>query len=88
MALTTTQLDAIARQVYRQFPELKGERPAVRTRDQSPAASAKRLGAGGDERYELTFKGRARTVDGRALIRIVRVVADARGRILKLSTSK
>lgn len=42
----------------------------------------------GDEQYLLTFKGKADLPGGRKISRVVRIVADERGRILKLSTSK
>jgi hypothetical protein len=88
MSLNTSQLDAITRQVYRQFPELKGERPSVQRQAIEPEAKSKRLGAAAKERYVLTYKGSRRTPDGRTLVRIVRATADERGRILKISTSK
>ncbi len=88
MALTNTHVDAIARQVYRQFPELKGARPAVQRQNPPPGAAGNNPAVTKKERCGLTFKGSGRTPDGRTLARIVRVVADERGRILKTSTSK
>ena len=69
----------IRREVSREFSEMKGVRPAV-----------KRQGSGrnGDEHYVLTFKGKADLPGGRKISRVVRVVADERGRIIKMSTSK
>ena len=66
----------IEREVSREFSEMKGVRPAV-----------KRQG-NGDEHYVLTFKGKADLPGGRKISRVVRVVADERGRIIKMSTSK
>jgi hypothetical protein len=86
MGLTSSQLDAIARQVYRRFPELRGQSPSVQ-RQTAEAKSGKPVGAG-KERYVLTFKGSQQTPDGRRLNRIVRATADERGRVLKISTSK
>jgi hypothetical protein len=74
--------DAIARvtkQVARTFPEMSGARPAVKTQT-APS--------GGHEQYLLTFKGKAPLPGGRELTRIVRVVADDRGQILRISTSR
>ena len=88
MSLTSTQLDAIARQVYRQFPELQGQRPSVHRQTVGPAAKSGRAAPAANQRYVLTFKGSGRTPDGRTLARIVRATADERGRILKISTSK
>ena len=82
MSLTTSQVDAIARQVYRQFPEVRDARPAVQSQP-----GAKALDASGD-RFVLTFKGHGQGASGKSIARIVRVIADERGKILKLSTSR
>ncbi len=70
---------AISRQIHRQFPELAGEEPSVRA--QAGAKSA------GGATYLLTYKGRA-AASGPNLARTVRVVADASGKVLKVTTSR
>ncbi len=82
MNLSSSQIDAIARQVYRQFPEIKEARPAVQNQP-----GAKTLGAPGG-RFVLTFKGKGQGPGGQSIVRIVRVVADERGKVLKISTSR
>lgn len=82
MALSASQIDTIARQVYRQFPEVKNVRPAV----QSQAASKAPAGTPG--RYLLTFRGAGAGPGGQSILRIVRVVADERGKVIKMSTSR
>ena len=82
MSLSTVQIDTISRQVYRQFPEFKDARPAVQCQPGAKAAGA----ASG--RYLLTFKGRGQGPGGQTIVRIVRVVADERGKVLKVSTSR
>ena len=82
MALTTAQLDSIASQVYRQFPEVRDSRPTVQNQP-----TAKGSGAA-EHRYLLTFKGRGSGPVGQTINRIVRVVADARGKVVKISTSR
>ncbi|MCW5873463.1 MAG: hypothetical protein KIS88_02330 [Anaerolineales bacterium] len=72
-------VDGIAKQIHRQFPELAGREPSVRAQ-----ASAKRAGGA---TYLLTFRGRASTSEPR-LARTVRVVADERGNVLKVTTSR
>jgi hypothetical protein len=84
MSLSPAQIDVIARQVYRQFPELKDARPQVQNQT---GAGAKTPGAGGP-RFVLTFKGQGRGPGGQSIARIVRVVADERGKVLKISTSR
>jgi hypothetical protein len=76
-ALSKSQVDAICRQVYRRFPELRGARPRVRTE-----------GRNGRERYVLSFKGTVRASDGASLPVSVRAVADANGRVIKMTSSR
>jgi hypothetical protein len=83
MSLTNHQLDAISRQVYTQFPDMKGARPSVQ-----PHASAKSAVASSSARFIVTFKGRGHGPGGQSIQRIVRVVADERGKVLKMSTSR
>ena len=80
MSLSNSQIDSIAKQVYRQFPEVKGAAPAI------ASMSAKTPGAA--ERFVLTFKGKGMGPGGRTIPRIVRVVTDPRGAVLKMSTSR
>lgn len=82
MALSATQIDSISRQIYRQFPEVANTQPAVQNQ-----AGAKAVGSGSD-RYLLTFKGRGQGPGGQTIQRIVRVVADERGKVIKVSTSR
>lgn len=68
----------IARQVARSFPEMNGVKPSVRRQ------AEKR----GQSQFLLVFKGRANLPGGRSLTRIVRVVADESGNIVRMSTSR
>ena len=85
MALSITQIEAIAQQVYRQFPDIKGALPTVQ--NQLAAKASKTPGAQAPH-FLLTFKGRGQGPGGHSIVRIVRVVADERGKVLKISTSK
>lgn len=76
-SLSSSQLDAICRKVYRRFPELDGARPRVTTE-----------GSNGRERYVLSFQGTVRTSDGASLRVKVRAVADASGRVIKMTSSR
>jgi hypothetical protein len=69
----------VKKEVARSFPEMSGATPTVRKQ----AANKNDC-----EQYLLTFKGKADLPGGRKISRIVRVVADERGRVLKMSTSK
>jgi len=81
MALTSAQIDAIVQQLYRQFPEVRGTRPAVQSQ-----VGAKTGGL--PEHFVLIFQGRGQGPNGQSIPRIMRVVADARGKVLKISTSR
>ena len=83
MALSPSQIDGISRQIYRQFPEIRDARPMVQNQ-----AGAKSAGHSGSDQYVLTFQGSGQGPGGRTINRIVRVVADDRGKVLKVSTSR
>jgi hypothetical protein len=68
----------VTKQVVKTFPEMASVKPVVR-----PQAAPN-----GGEQYLLTFKGKAVLPGGKELTRIVRVVADERGQILRISTSR
>ncbi len=76
-SLSKSQVDAICRQVYRRFPELDGARPRVKTE-----------GSDGRERYVLSFQRTVRTSDGASMRVNVRAVADASGRVVKMTSSR
>jgi len=73
---TITKLN---RHVTRQFPEMKGVQPTVKRGPQPKD---------GSQRFTLTYRGKAELPGGRKLSRIVRVVSDESGQILRISTSK
>jgi hypothetical protein len=67
-------MDAICRQVYAQYPEVKGKHP--------------RAQAYGNDQYLLVFRGSSMTPDGKKIERAIRVVTTAGGKIVKISSSK
>jgi hypothetical protein len=82
MSLSPIQIDAISRQVSRQFPEVRDARPVVQNQP------VPKTGNGAANRYLLTYRSRGRGPAGQTIQRIVRVVADGRGKVLKISTSR
>ena len=66
-------IDSISKQIYKKFPEVNGSQPALSERP--------------DNQTLLIFKGSATTADGHTIQRVVRVVADASGKILRTTTS-
>lgn len=71
-------IQQVSRQVACSFPEMAGVTPTVR---RQPAER-------GSEQYLLVYKGKAELPGDRTLQRIVRVVVDERGRILRMTTSR
>jgi len=72
--------DAIARvtkEVVRTYGEMQGASPTVRRETQAP-----------EEQYILTYKAKVNLPGGKQMSRIVRVTADSRGRVQRISTSR
>jgi hypothetical protein len=67
------QIESICKQIYKRFPEVDGSQPALSERP--------------DNQTLLVFKGNAVTADGHSIPRVVRVVADLNGKIIKTTTS-
>jgi hypothetical protein len=68
----------LTKQIIRKFPEMEGVRPSLKRKG----------GYENGAQYELTFKSSAQLPGGRTMRRVVRVIADENGRILRMSTSK
>jgi hypothetical protein len=71
-AMDSATVEKISQRVCRQYPEMRGARPSV---------------AGSGEQYTLVYRAKVETPAG-PMARIVRVVADGKGRVLRMSTSK
>jgi hypothetical protein len=69
----------ITGKVIKRFPEMKEVRPSVKKRSNSNQKSLQ---------FELTYKGKVKVASGHTINRIVRVVANTKGKILRMSTSK
>jgi len=76
-------INSIASQIYRRFPEVSGSKPKVVQRSAAQAKSASTAPT-----YVLTFRGTARTPDGKSIPRVVRVTASASGKVIKVTTSR
>ena len=76
-------LKSISAQVYRRFPELQGSSPKVQ-----PQAALQAKSAAASSTFLITYHGSAAAPNGKSISRIVRVVANAQGKILKITTSR
>lgn len=77
MSLSNSQLDTITQQVCQKFPDLRGITPQIQNRT-SPKSN------GHDDHYLVIYKGQP----VQKIVQVVRVTADAKGRVLKMSASR
>lgn len=76
--MDATTKNKISRQIARKFPEMSGVSPSVK----------RQSGHNGSARYLLIYKGKVELPGGKKMNRIVRVVADEQGKIVRISTSR
>ena len=79
-------LKQVVSQIHKRYPEFAGVQPKVRT--QSPPQNK---AEGNSPNYLLTFSGKATAksaTGSKAMPRYLRVVVDAKGKILKVTTSR
>jgi hypothetical protein len=74
-------LQSISSKISRQFPEVAKSKPRVQRQTSQKSRSS-------TSTYLITYRGKAKTADGKSINRIVRVTADDRGKIIKISTSR
>jgi len=65
---------SVCKQVYQKFPEVRGSKPKMKAQS--------------NEVTLFIFEGKATTPDGRVILRTVRAVVNAAGKITKLTTSR
>jgi len=70
-------IERVSREVVRIYAEMQGVSPTIR-----------RETRGAQEQYVLTYKAKVSLSGGKTMSRIVRVTADARGRVQRISTSR
>ena len=70
-------IDKISEQVYKKHPDLKGVKPKIAPREGDVSADTL-----------LVFEKKVPGPGGKSINRIVRAVADEKGKIKKISTSK
>ena len=86
MSLSSGNIKTISTKVYKKFPELKGISPSVSKQSvPTTKTSSKSIQ---DYRYLLTYKGVAAMPGGHTMNRIVRVVANHKGKVIKMALSK
>ncbi len=76
-------IQSINHEIYRRFPEVKGKKPRVQLQE---IAQSRQIAKA--KTYLLIYTAQAVTANQKTLPRLVRVVADEQGKILKVSTSR
>jgi len=76
-------IKVINKTVYRRFPEMIGASPRVQAN-----SAAQPKGLFSVPTYVLTYQGRGANPNGRVIHRQVRVIANDKGKILRISTSR
>jgi len=76
-------VDSISKKIYKKFPEVSGDKPKIRRQATNKGNKSKSNG-----NYLLTFHGKAKVQGGKTINRYIRVVADDKGKIIKISTSR
>jgi hypothetical protein len=79
--MNASLIQNISAQVYRQFPEVAGCQPKVSL---YPLPKGKEALAN----YLLIYNRQTETSNGKTILRIVRVVATEKGKIVKMTTSR
>jgi hypothetical protein len=72
MSIDNSAVEKISQRVTREYPEMCGVRPSI---------------SSGEKRSTLVYKTTVQTPAG-PMARVVRVVADEHGRVVRMSTSK
>jgi len=70
-------LSSVCEQVYRKYPEVQGVRPKLQPISKGPSSQ-----------HILIFASHATSSSGHSIARLVRVVVNGEGKIVKMSTSK
>lgn len=86
--LDTKTLSMITKHVEHQFPEVMGSKPTVQVQHPPKAKSHSRLQDTSDNVFLVTYRGIANSSTGSKIPRLVRVVVNTDGKILKITTSR
>ena len=78
-------IQIISNQVYKRFPEVSGKKPRVQPQKTNGAGPKKTTAP---PTYLLVFRGSGQGPGGKVIPRYVRVVANQKGKIIKITTSR
>lgn len=75
-------IESVNKNIYLQFPEVKGTRPKVHKQGKTSKNSDD------SSTYLLVYSGKVTISENRSMPRVIRVVVNENGKVLKISTSK
>jgi hypothetical protein len=82
-------IKTISKKVTKRFPEMIGVKPKIRKRPYSQAKSSQQSNRIDEEStFLITYRKTVKGSNGNNIPRLVRVVVDRKGKIIKISTSK
>jgi hypothetical protein len=83
--LESKVIASVSKKVNSRFPDVSSSHPTIRA--QNPPQS-KSTAPGSSSTYLLTYRGSALLPGGKSIPRLVRVVVNVQGKILKITTSR
>ena len=86
-SLNTQVINSVSRHIHQQFPETVGVQPKV-TIQHSPSRKSGFQTDGHPNTYLLVYSSKVVVSEGSSMTRLVRVVVNEKGKILKISTSR
>ncbi len=86
MTLRSGSVKSISVSVYKKFPELTGVIPSIKKQTIPNTKASPKIND--TFRYLLTYKGVASMPGGHTMHKIVRVVANNKGKVVKMTLSK
>ena len=89
MPLDQSHIKSISSKVHRRFPELRNVLPVVRSQSTPKSRpSGNGRASKSRNRFLLTFRGTAALPGGKTMQRVVRVIANEKGKVIKMALSK
>tara|TARA_B100000945_G_scaffold321387_1_gene335636 strand:+ start:4909 stop:5169 length:261 start_codon:yes stop_codon:yes gene_type:complete len=86
MSLKSNKIRSISKKVYKKFPDLKNVTPTILEQSLPNVGNSKDTNP--TSHYQITYKTIAQLPDGNTMNKIVKVLANSNGKIIKMSLSK
>lgn len=87
-SLDTKIIKNVSEKVYKRFPEVSGANPSIRKQAAGKNNPESENTGHNTANFLLIYRGSVEVGNGKKLERLVRVVVNNRGKILKMTTSR